>query len=260
MQVLQTNQRGVDGVLEDLLGLGQWLFHVSLWSCLGRFLGLLHLWKLDINDAGVEDVNEVFVLVDILIDAVNVEVLVRLLGQFLEREEVLEDDAARLEQIVREALLSISWLQNAKAGRVPETRVEPAADHEVSEHVNLLAVELGLVPGLVLPEPVARIKLLRGGDCFGLHDQDLHHGPERVWHQIGADDETLEDLMHDTLADLRQILVHLALRVASGLVRRWVAAIEDLSLQIEELLTVKSDLKALLSWIAVLVNHQVFQH
>ena len=65
--------------------------------------------------------------------------------------------------------------------------------------------------------------------------------------------------MHDALADLRQILVHLTLRVTSGLVRR-MAAVEDLPLQIKELLTVESDLKALLSWIAVLVNHQVFQH
>lgn len=258
MQVLQTNQRGVDGVLEDLLGLRHWLLHVSLRARLGRILGLLHLWKLNIDDSGVEDVNEVFVLVDILIDAVNVEVLVHLLGELLEGEEMLEDDTARLEQIVGEALLSISWLQNAKTGRVPETRVEPAADHEVSEHVYLLAVELRLVPGLVLPE-ATRVELCRGGNCLRLHDQDLHHGSERVWHQICADDETLEDLMHDALADLCQILVHLTLRVTSSLVR-WVAAIENLPLQIKELLTVKSNLKALLSWIAVLINHQVFQH
>ena len=258
MQVLQTNQRGVDGVLEDLLGLRHWLLHVSLRARLGRILGLLHLWKLNIDDSGVEDVNEVFVLVDILIDAVNVEVLVHLLGELLEGEEMLEDDTARLEQIVGEALLSISWLQNAKTGRVPETRVEPAADHEVSEHVYLLAVELRLVPGLVLPE-ATRVELCRGGNCLRLHDQDLHHGSERVWHQICADDETLEDLMHDALADLCQILVHLALRVTCSLVR-WVATIENLPLQIKELLTVKSNLKALLSWIAVLINHQVFQH
>ena len=171
---------------------------------------------------------------------------------------MLEDDTARLEQIVGEALLSISWLQNAKTGRVPETGVEPAADHEVSEHVYLLAVELRLVPGLVLPE-ATRVELCRGGNCLRLHDQYLHHGSERVWHQICADDETLKDLMHDALADLCQILVHLTLRVTSSLVR-WVAAIENLPLQIKELLTVKSNLKALLSWIAVLINHQVFQH
>ena len=110
VQVLQTNQRRVDGVFEDLLGLGQWLLHISLRSSLGRFPGLLHLWKLNIDDAGVEDVNEVFVLVDILVDAVNFEVLVRLFGKHLEGEEMLEDDAARLEQIVGEALLSIGWL------------------------------------------------------------------------------------------------------------------------------------------------------
>ena len=258
MQVLQTNQRGVDGIFEDLLGLRQWLLHVSLRSSLGRILGLLHLWKLNIDDAGVEDVNEVFVLVDILIDAVNVEVLVHLFGELLEGEEMLEDDAARLEQIVGEALLSISWLQNAKTGRIPETCVEPAADHKVSEHVYLLAVELRLVPGLILPE-ATRLELGRGGNCFRLHDQDLHHGSERVWHLICADNEALEDLMHDAFADLRQILVHLTLRVTCSLVW-WVPAIENLSLQIKELLTVKSDLKALLSWIAMLINHEVFQH
>lgn len=63
---------------------------------------------------------------------------------------MLEDDATRLEQIVGEALFSISWLLNAIAARITEASIEPAADHEVSEHIDLITAEFCLATWLVL--------------------------------------------------------------------------------------------------------------
>ena len=46
---------------------------------------------------------------------------------------------------MREALLTISWLKDTKAGGIAEASVEPTPDHQVSEHVDLVATELRLV-------------------------------------------------------------------------------------------------------------------
>ena len=62
-----------------------------------------------------------------------------------------------------------------------------------------------------------------------LHHQDLHHGAERVRHQVGADDEALEDLMNDALAHFRQVLVHLISGIVCSRIRG-LASVEDLPL------------------------------
>ena len=56
----------------------------------------VELWrKLYIDDARVEDVDEVTELDNVLVDALHIEVLVALVfWQGLEREEMLEDHAA----------------------------------------------------------------------------------------------------------------------------------------------------------------------
>ena len=62
-----------------------------------------------------------------------------------------------------------------------------------------------------------------------LHHQDLHHGAERVRHQVSADDEALEDLMNDALAHFRQVLVHLIGGIVGSRIRG-LASVEDLPL------------------------------
>ena len=73
--------------------------------------------EFDVNDLRIEDVNEVLVLVDVLVEARNVEfsqstVIFR---ELLQRKQVLEDDTARLEKHVSEAFLTVSRLKHAKA-------------------------------------------------------------------------------------------------------------------------------------------------
>ena len=80
-----------------MLGLGLWLFNASLVAHCGSIRGFFTFRKFNIDDSSVEDVDEVFVLIDILVDPVDIEVLMLLLRQFLEREKVFKDDAARLE-------------------------------------------------------------------------------------------------------------------------------------------------------------------
>ena len=114
--------------------------------------------------------------------------------------------------------LTVSGLEHAEAGWIPESGVQPASNHEVSQHVDLLSVELWLVSWLVLAESPRLIARL--GDPFRFHDQYLHHGSKCVGHEIGADHERLEDLVHDPFAHLSQILFNSALRVVRSLVGR----------------------------------------
>ena len=155
---------------------------------------------------------------------------------------------------MRESFLTVGRLKHAEAGWISEARIQPAPYHEVSQHVDLLSVELWLVSWLILagsPRLVARL-----GDPFRFHDQYLHHGSKCIGHEIGADHERLEDLVHDTFAHLSKILFNSALGIVRGLVGR-MAPIQDLSLQVEELLTVEHDLKVPLLRVIVLVDHQV---
>ena len=55
---------------------------------------------------------------------------------------MFKDDSAGLEQIVGEACFKISWLMKAKARRVPESYIQPAANHYVSEQVDFLAEQI----------------------------------------------------------------------------------------------------------------------
>ena len=52
---------------------------------------------------------------------------------------MLENDTTWLEEIMREAFLTISWLKDTEAGGIAEASVEPAPDHQVSEHIDLVA-------------------------------------------------------------------------------------------------------------------------
>jgi len=150
-----------------LLGLGLWLVTLVLRDTRTRRLrGQLHVY-----DARIEDVDEVAELQNVLVDALYVEILMPLrLWQRLERKEVFEDDAARLEQIVREALLTVSRLLHTVAARVAEACVEPAAYHEVSKHVDLIATKLGLPTRLVLGGLAGLIRVRRVGHALRLHD------------------------------------------------------------------------------------------
>ena len=55
---------------------------------------------------------------------------------------MLEDEAARLEEHVGEALFSVSWLEYAKAAGVAEASVKPTTDQNVCKHVNLPCLQL----------------------------------------------------------------------------------------------------------------------
>ena len=65
--------------------------------------------------------------------------------------------------------------------------------------------------------------------------------------------------MHYALAHLSQVFVLLVLRIVCSLLGRG-ASVEYLSLQVEEFLSVKLDLKGFLSDIVVLINHHILQH
>ena len=62
-----------------------------------------------------------------------------LVGQFLQREQMFKDQTTRLKQVVREAFLSISRLENSKAVRVTKARVKPATHHQVRKHIDLIS-------------------------------------------------------------------------------------------------------------------------
>ena len=94
VKVLEANKRRIYRILEDLLGLGLWLFNASLVGHCESIRGFSTFRKLNIDDSSVEDIDEVFVLIDILVDTVYIEVLMLLLRQFLEGEKVFKDDTA----------------------------------------------------------------------------------------------------------------------------------------------------------------------
>lgn len=72
---MQTDQRGVNVVLERLLGLSDQLFaHLS---CTLIFLS--GLGELDVDNPRVKNVDEVLVLVNVVVDSFDIEVLVRFL-------------------------------------------------------------------------------------------------------------------------------------------------------------------------------------
>ena len=72
----------------------------------GLVLGEFYLY-----DTNVEDVDKVFVLVDVVVDQVDIEVTRQaVFGQDLQGKEMLKDHTTRLEQDVREPFFPICWL------------------------------------------------------------------------------------------------------------------------------------------------------
>lgn len=92
-----------------------------------------------------------------------------ILWQGLEREKMLKDHTARLEQIVRETLLTISRLLNTVAARIAESGVKPASNHQISQHVYLVASELHLATRLFLGRLTGLFRVDRVGHRFTLH-------------------------------------------------------------------------------------------
>ena len=136
-----------------------------------------------------------------------------------------------------ETLFSIRRLLDPIAAWISEASVEPAADHEVSEHVDLITAELGLATRLILG--ASRLALLvrsrRVRHRFRLDHQDFHHGAECVGHQVSADDEAFENLVHNMLAKISQVLA----RAVEGSRVRSVTTAEDLPVHLEEFSLVK---------------------
>lgn len=114
---------------------------------------------------------------------------------------MFKDDAARLEQVVRESFLTVGRLEDSEAVGVAEASVEPASDHQVRQHVDLIRAKLWLIVGLL--RKVSRCTFGWVSHALRRHHEDLHHGTQRVRHLVSTDHETLEDLVHDALTHIR---------------------------------------------------------
>jgi len=87
---------------------------------------------------------------------------------------------------------------------------------------------------------------------LGLHDKDFHHSSESVGHKVSANYKTLQDLMNNTFADLRQIFFD-CFGIVDSLHRSHASA-RHLLLKIKKLLCVELYLKGLLGGIVMLID------
>lgn len=141
---------------------------------------------------------------DELVDELDIKDLMRAIRQPLKREKVLEDEATSLEQIVEETFLFAGWLGGAEARGIPEARVQPAADEELGEHVDLVAHhrQLWLLRTSTVNPALQNMSCL----CRCIRrfdDQNLHHCSERVRHRLGHFNETVKDFSDHLKADVR---------------------------------------------------------
>ena len=70
---------------------------------------------------------------------------------------------------MRETLLTISRLLHSIATRIAEPGVKPAANHQISKHVDLVASELRLSTWLFLGRLTGLVRVDRVGHRFTLH-------------------------------------------------------------------------------------------
>ena len=211
LQISKSHDGRVDHVLEALLLVVEFfIFHrriawgEDLSSVVAQSyiaITVVQVRELDVNDPSVEDVDKALVVLDILVDPRDVEVGLRAEGQLLQREKMLKDEAARLEEHVSEALFPICRLEHAKAAGVTETSVEPAPDQDVCEHADLAGLQFDLAAlGFTRSCSILPRQLLR------LHHNYPHHGSNSVGHLVCADYEALHDAMDQLYAVRGQVL------------------------------------------------------
>ena len=129
-----------------MLGQREWLFAFTVG---GSVILFFYLGQFHVNYPGVENVDKIFVFVDVLVDSSDIKVRMGLVRQFLEGKKMFEDHAARLEQVMLKAFLFVKWPENSKASRVTEPCVQPTANQKVREHVYLISAQFWFAPSLI---------------------------------------------------------------------------------------------------------------
>ena len=112
---------------------------------------------------------------------------------------------------MREALLSVGWLQHSEAIWISKTCVEPASHQDISKHVDLVPLKTDSSPWLAVVLLFLAFALLLGCALLCSLHKNSHHGSDCVWHPLSTDDKTFEDLMDDQDAVSGQVLLLLSL-------------------------------------------------